>query len=128
MNYRTAIRACAALFGLAATAFASSASSQSVEDFYRGKVLTLVVSADAGTPTDIIARQFSRFFVKYVPGHPKAIVMLAGDDNVFQPGLQRRQRGAASGKALPPACADGRDRACLSRHSGLALLQRSLDR
>ena len=68
MNYRSALCACAALFGFAATAFAGPASSQSVEDFYRGKALTLVVSADAGTPTDIIARQFSRFFVKYVPG------------------------------------------------------------
>ncbi len=48
---------------------------QSVENFYHGKTVTLVVSADAGTPTDIIARQFARFFPKYLPGHPQAVVM-----------------------------------------------------
>jgi tripartite-type tricarboxylate transporter receptor subunit TctC len=48
---------------------------QSVEEFYRGKPLTLVVSADAGTPTDTLARQFARFFAKHIPGQPQAIVM-----------------------------------------------------
>ncbi len=48
---------------------------QSVEEFYRGKSLTLVVGADAGTPTDIIARQFAQAFVKYLPGKPDPVVM-----------------------------------------------------
>jgi tripartite-type tricarboxylate transporter receptor subunit TctC len=93
MNLRTAICTCAALFGFAATACAAPASNQSVEDFYRGKVLTLVVSADAGTVTDIVARQFSRYFVKYVPGHPKAIVMnvVGAGGMVAAASLQSRQ-------------------------------------
>ncbi len=93
MNYRTAICACAALFGFAATTLAAPASDRSVENFYRGKALTLVVSADAGTPTDIIARQFSRFFVKYVPGHPKAVVMnvVGAGGMVAAASLQSRQ-------------------------------------
>jgi tripartite-type tricarboxylate transporter receptor subunit TctC len=93
INFRTAICACAALFGFTSTAFAASASSQSVEDFYRGKALTLVVSADAGTVTDIVARQFSRYFVKYVPGHPKAIVMnvVGAGGMVAAASLQSRQ-------------------------------------
>jgi tripartite-type tricarboxylate transporter receptor subunit TctC len=75
MNYRTAICAFAALMSIAAAAVAGPVSGQSVEDFYHNKTLTLVVSADAGTPTDIIARQFARFFVKYIPGQPRAVVM-----------------------------------------------------
>ncbi|SAL85942.1 Tripartite tricarboxylate transporter family receptor [Caballeronia arvi] len=93
MNFRTAICACAALFGFAATACAAPASGQSVEEFYRGKALTLLVSADAGTVTDIVARQFSRYFVKYVPGHPKAIVMnvVGAGGMVAAASLQSRQ-------------------------------------
>jgi tripartite-type tricarboxylate transporter receptor subunit TctC len=59
----------------AATMVAGPALGQSVEEFYRGKTLTLVVSADAGTPTDTLARQFARFFAKYIPGQPQPIVM-----------------------------------------------------
>ncbi|MDR5784881.1 tripartite tricarboxylate transporter substrate-binding protein [Caballeronia sp. LZ065] len=93
MNLRTAICACATLFGFAVQAHAAPASTQSVADFYRGKALTLLVSADAGTVTDIVARQFSRFFVKYVPGHPKAIVMnvVGAGGMVAAASLQSRQ-------------------------------------
>ncbi|WP_206956858.1 Bug family tripartite tricarboxylate transporter substrate binding protein [Trinickia acidisoli] len=75
MNYRTAIRTCAALICIAVMAVAGPAFGQSVEQFYHGKTVTLIVSADAGTPTDTLARQFARFFVKYIPGHPDAVVM-----------------------------------------------------
>ncbi len=40
----------------AATAVAGPVFGQSVEKFYRGKTVTLVVSADAGTPTDVSGR------------------------------------------------------------------------
>jgi tripartite-type tricarboxylate transporter receptor subunit TctC len=68
----------AAVLGFAlagATVAGGPAWGQSVEQFYSGKTLTLIVSADAGTPTDTIARQFARFFVKYIPGQPQPIVM-----------------------------------------------------
>ena len=62
-------------FGLSVAAFmAGPAFGQSVEEFYRGKALTLVVSADAGTPTDTFARQFARFFSQHLPGHPIPVV------------------------------------------------------
>ncbi|WP_236592554.1 Bug family tripartite tricarboxylate transporter substrate binding protein [Paraburkholderia metrosideri] len=79
--------------GMATTALAAPASDQSVEQFYTGKTLTLVVSADAGTPTDIIARQFARFFVKYMPGHPQAVVMnvVGAGGMVAASSLQSRQ-------------------------------------
>ncbi|SDR49010.1 Tripartite-type tricarboxylate transporter, receptor component TctC [Paraburkholderia fungorum] len=93
MNYRTALRAFAVLMGVATTAVAAPASDQSVESFYSGKTVTLVVSADAGTPTDIIARQFARFFVKYMPGHPQAVVMnvIGAGGMVAAASLQSRQ-------------------------------------
>lgn len=68
----------AALSGVAfaaAAALAAPAFGQSVEEFYRGKVVTLLVSAEPGTPSDIVARQFARFFVKYIPGQPRVVVM-----------------------------------------------------
>ena len=68
----------AAVFGFAlagAAVIARPAFGQSVEQFYSGKTMTLIVSADAGTPTDTIARQFARFFVKHIPGQPQPIVM-----------------------------------------------------
>ncbi len=85
-----------AMSGLAFAAAAmvvGPAFGQSVENFYRGKTLTLLVSADAGTPTDLVARQFARFFVKYIPGQPKAIVMnVAGAGGmVAAASLQSRQ-------------------------------------
>jgi tripartite-type tricarboxylate transporter receptor subunit TctC len=77
----------------AASAVSGPVFAQSVESFYKGKTLTLLVSADAGTPTDLIARQFARFFVKYIPGQPKAVVMnVAGAGGmVAAASLQSRQ-------------------------------------
>ena len=71
MNYRTSICAGVALMSIAATAVAGP----SVEEFYRGKTIRLLVSADAGTPSDTVARQFAQFFAKYIPGQPRAVVM-----------------------------------------------------
>ncbi|WP_321818154.1 MULTISPECIES: hypothetical protein [unclassified Paraburkholderia] len=93
MKLMTAIRTCAALIGIAAMAITGPAFGQSVEDFYHGKILTIVVSADAGTPTDIIARQFARFFVNYIPGKPRAVVMnvVGAGGMVAAASLQTRQ-------------------------------------
>jgi tripartite-type tricarboxylate transporter receptor subunit TctC len=47
--------------------------------FYRGKTITLVVSAEAGTLTDLIARQFKDHFSRHIPGQPYIVVSnLAG--------------------------------------------------
>jgi tripartite-type tricarboxylate transporter receptor subunit TctC len=93
MKYGTALRTFAVLMGIATTAVAAPASDRSVENFYSGKTVTLLVSADAGTPTDIIARQFARFFVKYMPGHPQAVVMnvVGAGGMVAAASLQSRQ-------------------------------------
>jgi tripartite-type tricarboxylate transporter receptor subunit TctC len=88
---RTALSglAIAAVTAVAGPAFGQS----SVENFYRGKAITLVVSAEPGTPTDTVARQFARFFAKNIPGQPKAIVMNVGGAGgmVAAASLQTRQ-------------------------------------
>ena len=86
----------AALSGFAAaaaTAVVAPAFGQSVENFYRGKTITLIVSAEPGTPTDTVARQFARFFAKNIPGEPKAVVMNVGGAGgmVAAASLQSRQ-------------------------------------
>ncbi len=48
--------------------------SAQVASFYKGKTITLVVSAEAGTLTDLIARQFTEYFSKHIPGQPYIIV------------------------------------------------------
>ncbi len=83
-----------ALSGVAlAAAGVVPAFAQPVEEFYRGKSLTLIVGADAGTPTDIIARQFAQTFVGYLPGRPDPVVMnvVGAGGMVAAASLQSRQ-------------------------------------
>jgi tripartite-type tricarboxylate transporter receptor subunit TctC len=51
-----------------------TASAQSVEDFYRGKTLTVVVGSDITGEHDAAARLLSRHLSKYIPGRPAIIV------------------------------------------------------
>lgn len=48
---------------------------QSVEEFYKGKSLTLLVSAPAGSLTDIAARQFAPHYGRNIPGQPDVVVL-----------------------------------------------------
>jgi tripartite-type tricarboxylate transporter receptor subunit TctC len=44
--------------------------SQTVESFYRGKQVTLLINSGAGGGYDVYARVFARTFSKYIPGNP----------------------------------------------------------
>src|SRR5215468_5081228 len=44
------------------------------DEFYRGKVIRIVVGFSAGGGFDTYARTFSRYMGKYIPGHPTIIV------------------------------------------------------
>jgi tripartite-type tricarboxylate transporter receptor subunit TctC len=58
------------LYGLTATtAFAAS-----VDEFFKGKVIRIVVGFSAGGGFDTFARTVSRYMGKYVPGNPNVIV------------------------------------------------------
>ena len=63
------LSACATLT-LAAPALAQ----QSVENFYKGKNLTILIGHPPGGSYDFYARLAADFLKKYVPGHPNVIV------------------------------------------------------
>jgi tripartite-type tricarboxylate transporter receptor subunit TctC len=52
----------------------ASAQADAVEDFYRGKTVTLVASGGAGGPIDLAARQVAKYLPRYIPGNPVVVV------------------------------------------------------
>ena len=53
---------------------ATSARAQSVEDFYRGKTISLVVSSSPGGGYDALSRVVARHLGKHMPGNPAIVV------------------------------------------------------
>ena len=47
---------------------------QAAEDFYKGKQVTIVSSANSGTTYDLYSRTLGKHIVKYIPGNPTFIV------------------------------------------------------
>jgi tripartite-type tricarboxylate transporter receptor subunit TctC len=68
------IRRAAAAIVLAACFGISSAASQTVEEFYRGKRVNLVTSASVGGGYDQYARLLAQHMPKHIPGQPTIIV------------------------------------------------------
>ncbi len=63
-----------ALCLLAALTFAApQACAESVEDFYRGKTVTLVIGYSAGGGYDLYGRLLARYIGKYIPGQPTVV-------------------------------------------------------
>lgn len=56
------------------TGFAAAAHGQSLESFYSGKSLTVIVSSDPGGGYDAQARVMARHIGRFIPGHPVTIV------------------------------------------------------
>jgi tripartite-type tricarboxylate transporter receptor subunit TctC len=52
----------------------ASASADPVEDFYKGKTVTIVTSTGVGGPFDLTARALARHMPRFLPGHPAMIV------------------------------------------------------
>src|SRR5262249_24995844 len=59
---------------LASLCAAAPAASQSVEDFYKGKTVRVIVGYSAGGGHDLNARMLARFIGKYIPGKPNVVV------------------------------------------------------
>jgi tripartite-type tricarboxylate transporter receptor subunit TctC len=55
-------------------ALSTRADAQSVEDFYRGRSVRLVVAAAPGGGADLYARVLARHLGKHIPGHPTFII------------------------------------------------------
>jgi len=66
---------CHLIVTIAALAFASSAASaESTADFYRGKQISWILSADAGGGYSAYAQAFAPHFSAHIPGNPKIVV------------------------------------------------------
>lgn len=50
------------------------AATQSVEEFYKGRTVNLLVASGPGGVNDLVARLVARHLGKYIPGHPAIIV------------------------------------------------------
>ena len=66
-------RLVAAVLAVAALA-AQPAQAQSIEDFYKGKRITITVGYGPGGGYDVFARLLARHIGKYIPGHPQIVV------------------------------------------------------
>ena len=53
---------------------ATAAKADAVEDFYKGKTITLVVGFTPGGGYDLNGRAVARFIGKHIPGNPKVVV------------------------------------------------------
>ena len=74
---RTPLRAMLAVFAaccLALVATAMPARAASVADFYRGKVITLIVGYGPGGGFDVIGRLVARHLSQHIPGAPAVVV------------------------------------------------------
>jgi tripartite-type tricarboxylate transporter receptor subunit TctC len=66
---RTALTAIAVV----AMSIPTGARSAGVEEFYKGRTVSLIIGYSAGSGYDIYARLLARFIGKYIPGHPTVI-------------------------------------------------------
>ena len=64
--------ACAAL-ALFALAFINPARAESVEDFYRGKNITMVIGYSVGGGYDLYGRLVARYLGRHIPGQPNIV-------------------------------------------------------
>lgn len=71
MNLKTLELSLAVVLALGS---ASVARAEAVEDFYKGKTVTIVTSTGVGGPFDLTARALARHMTRYIPGRPTLIV------------------------------------------------------
>jgi tripartite-type tricarboxylate transporter receptor subunit TctC len=78
----------------------SSASAQSVQDFYRGKQIRLISGHPVGGDYDVGARFLAKHLQKHIPGQPAVIVQ-----NMPQAATWRRTTAPSSARsrAISPA-------------------------
>ena len=63
----------ALILALAALASPSQSQAQGVEEFYRGKQLSLVIGTSPGGDYDLRGRMLARYMGKYIPGNPTIV-------------------------------------------------------
>src|SRR4051812_35765307 len=50
------------------------AAAQTIEQFYRGRVLTMIVGLPAGSAYDLYGRAIARYLNRHIPGNPTIVV------------------------------------------------------
>jgi tripartite-type tricarboxylate transporter receptor subunit TctC len=55
-------------------ALATPGQADPVEDFYKGKTITVITSTGVGGPFDLTARALAKYMPRYIPGRPTMIV------------------------------------------------------
>jgi tripartite-type tricarboxylate transporter receptor subunit TctC len=71
---KTPYRISLAVFLAAGLAASQSAAADTVADFYKGRSVTLMVSAGAGGGYDAYARTLGRHIARHIPGNPSIVV------------------------------------------------------
>src|ERR1051326_3322489 len=71
---RMQVRWAAALSAAIVMLAAPQARADPVEDFYKGKQITLIVSYGPGGGYDVYARVLARYMTKYIPGNPTIVI------------------------------------------------------
>ena len=66
-------RRCLVLAAALATALPALAQAQSLEEFYRGKQMSMIIGYPTGGSNDIYARAVARHIGKHIPGNPTVI-------------------------------------------------------
>jgi tripartite-type tricarboxylate transporter receptor subunit TctC len=61
------------IVALACVIWTSGARAQSVEEFYKGKTINLIIGYSVGGGYDLYARQLARHIGKYIPGKPTIV-------------------------------------------------------
>src|SRR5262245_6159394 len=62
-----------AIVAVGCVVWGSGARAQSVEEFYKGKTVTLIIGYSVGGGYDLYARQLARHIGKYIPGKPTIV-------------------------------------------------------
>ncbi len=81
---------------LASVLLSLAAQAQSIEEFYRGKQLNMIIGYPTGGSNDIYARAVARHIGKHIPGNPTVIprnMPGGGSLDRCQPRVQRRAEG-----------------------------------
>jgi tripartite-type tricarboxylate transporter receptor subunit TctC len=65
---------CAILILTAAALWIAPARADPIEDFYKGKTVTIVSSGGVGGPIDLACRTVARYLSRHIPGNPIVIV------------------------------------------------------
>ncbi len=62
------------IFATSALCAVTSARADAIEDFYKGKTVSLVVSSSTGGGYDTLARLLTRFIARHLPGQPNIVI------------------------------------------------------